>query len=238
MIFSPKTIFTSRKFIEPNPIYIKNYRIPETQKHDMDAQIQNMLQNKIIQNPISPFNNPILLVSKKSTTNDKKWRLVVDFRQLNKRICADKFPLPRIEEILDQLGRAKYFSTLDLKSGFHQIPLTEESKQYTALSSSSGHYEFNRLPFGLNISPNSFQRMMTIALSGLPPETAFLYIDDIIVIGCSVNHHIVNLREVFKRLRKYNLQLNPSKCNFFKSDVTYLGHHISARGIQPDVNKY
>lgn len=222
---------------DKNPTYIKNYRIPESQKIEMDAQIKTMLENKVIQNSVSPYNNPILLVPKKSTTGDKTWRLVVDFRQLNKKICQDKFPLPRIDEILDQLGRAKYFSTLDLKSGFHQIPLSKESRKYTAFSSNSGHYEFNCLPFGLNISPNSFQRMMTIALSGLPPEIAFLYIDDIIVIGCSVNHHISNLREVFHRLRQYNLKLNPTKCNFFKADVTYLGHHISANGIQPDKSK-
>lgn len=223
---------------DPNPIFIRNYRIPESQKQEMDAQVQQMLKDKIIQNSISPYNNPILLVPKKSTTGVKKWRLVVDFRQLNKRITPDKFPLPRIDEILDQLGRARYFTTLDLMSGFHQIPLTENSKHLTAFSSSTGHYEFNRLPFGLNISPNSFQRMMTIALSGLPPECAFLYIDDIIVIGCSIQHHISNLQEVFQCLRKHNLKLNPSKCQFFRSEVTFLGHHVSDIGIQPDKNKY
>lgn len=118
-------------------------------------------------------------------------------------------------------------------SGFHQIELDEKSKQYTAFSSTSGHYEFNRLPFGLNISPNSFQRMMTIALSGLPPECAFLYIDDIIV-----NHHFKNLTLVFEKLRQYNLKLNPSKCYFFGSDVTYLEHHISDKGISPGRSKY
>ena len=121
-------------------------------------------------------------------------------------------------------------------SGFHQIELDNESKKFTAFSSPDGHYEFNRLPFGLNISPNSFQRMMTISLSGLPPECAFLYIDDIIVMGCSINHHLKNL--VFEKLRQHGLKLNPSKCNFFGSDVTYLGHHISEEGIQPDKTKY
>ena len=174
-----------------------------------------MLDDQIIQPSTSPYNSPVLLVPKKSTDNDKKWRLVVDFRQLNKKVIADKFPLPRIDEILDQLGRAKYFSTLDLMSGFHQIELDKKSKQYTAFSTNSGHYEFNRLPFGLNISPNSFQRMMTIALSGLPPECAFLYIDDIIIVGCTIKHHLNNLEQVFQRLRKFNLKLNPSKCKFF-----------------------
>lgn len=197
-----------------------------------------MIEGKIIRPSNSLFNSSILLVPKKSNKDEKKWRLVVDFRQLNKKIVGDKFPLPRMEEMLDNLGRAKFFSTLDLTSGSHQIELNENSKQFTAFSSTSGHYEFNRLPFGLNISPNSFQRMMTIALSGLPPECACLYIDDILVVGCSVNHHLNNLEIVFKRLRQYNLKLNPPKCNFFRHDITYLGHHISENGILPDPSKY
>lgn len=150
---------------------------------------------------------------------------------------ADRFPLPRIDTILDQLGRAKYFSTLDLMAGFHQIPLEHESRKYTAFSTPSGHYAFTRLPFGLNISPNSFQRMMTIAMAGLTPECAFVYIDDIVVIGCSINHHINNLRRV-ERLRQYNLKLNPDKCQFFKAEVTYLGHKITDQGILPDDSKF
>lgn len=119
--------------------------------------------------------------------------MVVDYRQLNKKLLADKFPLPRIDDILDQLGRAKYFTTLDLMSGFHQIEIEEDSREFTAFSfPERGHFQFKRLPFGLNISPNSFQRMMSIALSGLSPECAFLYIDDVIVVGCSVEHHLKN----------------------------------------------
>lgn len=162
----------------------------------------------------------------------------MDFRQLNKKILADRFPLPRIDTILDQLGRAKYFSTLDLMAGFHQIPLSPESRKYTAFSTPSGHYAFTRLPFGLNVSPNSFQRMMTIAMAGLTPECAFVYIDDIVVIGCSAEHHIKNLINVFKRLRHYNLKLNPEKCQFFKTEVTYLGHKITDQGILPDDTKF
>lgn len=210
-----------------NPVYIKNYRIPEVQRNEISNQVENMLKNEIIRPSVSPYNSPLLLVPKKSSNDDKKWRLVVDFRQLNKKIVADKFHLPRIDDILDQLGRAKYFSTLDLMSGFHQIEIEENSKKFTAFSTANGHYEFNRLPFGLSISPNSFQRMMTIALSGLPPECAFLYIDDIIVIGCSVKHHLQNLENVFKKLQHFNLKLNLDKCNFFCVDVTFLGHHIS-----------
>lgn len=197
-----------------------------------------MLDSNIIEPSVSAYNSPILLVPKKSINGDKKWRLVVDFRQLNKKILADKFPLPRIDDILDQLGRAKYFTTLDLMSGFHQIPLDHESRKFTAFSTKNGHYQFTRLPFGLNISPNSFQRMMTIAMAGLTPELVFIYIDDIVVLGCSVNHHLSNLNKVFERLRFYNLKLNAQKCKFFSTEVTYLGHKITDQGMLPDDSKF
>ena len=219
------------------PTYIPNYKQIHSQSKEIDQQVNKMLENNIIENSVSPYNSPILLVPKK-TGNDKKWRLVVYFRQLNKKIVPDKFPLPRIDTILDQLGNAKYFSTLDLMSGFHQIPLEKESRKYTAFSTPKGHYQFTRLPFGLNISPNSFQRMMAIAMAGLTPEIAFICIDDIIVIGSSMKNHIENLTQVFNRLRYYNLKLNPEKCKFFKSDVTYLGHKITDQGIYPDETKF
>lgn len=109
-----------------------------------------------------------MLVPKKSLPNskEKRWRLVIDYRQINKKLVADKFPLPRIDDILDQLGRAKYFSCLDLMSGFHQIPLEEKSRDLTSISTGNVSYRFTRLPYGLKIAPNSFQRMMTFAFSG------------------------------------------------------------------------
>lgn len=223
---------------DPVPVYIPNYKNIHSQNEEIQKQVKKMLDDDIIEPSISSYNSPILLVPKKSDDGTKKWRLVVDFRQLNKKILADKFPLPRIDTILDQLGRAKYFSTLDLMAGFHQIPLDPEARKYTAFSTSFGHFNFKRLPFGLNISPNSFQRMMNIAMAGLNPECAFIYIDDIIIIGCSVNHHLTNLQKVFERLRFYNLKLNPTKCKFFRTEVLYLGHRITDKGILPDSNKF
>ena len=241
----PKDKLTTNNFYSQNinltdqgAVYIPNYKTLHAQKPEIKNQIDKMMNDNIIEPSISNYNSPILLVPKKSDEGSKKWRLVVDFRQLNKKLLADKFPLPRIDTILDQLGRAKYFSTLDLMSGFHQIPLKEECRKYTAFSTDSGHYQFKRLPFGLNISPNSFQRMMAIAMAGLTPEIAFVYIDDIIVIGCSLDHHLKNLNTVFGRLRHYNLKLNPPKCKFFKSEVTFLGHKVTDKGILPDDSKY
>lgn len=154
---------------------------------------------------------------------------------VNKNLIADKFPLPRIDDILDNLGRAKLFSVIDLSSGFHQIPIIgEKSRDITSFSTPDGSFRWKVVPFGLNVSPNSFSRMMAIAFSGVPAGTAFLYIDDIIVVGCSENHHLKNLRKVFETLRKYNLKINPYKCDFFKTEVTFLGHRCSERGILPD----
>lgn len=163
--------------------------------------------------------------------------MCVDYRQLNRKLIADKFPLLRIDEILDNLGRARYFSCLDLFSGFHQIRLQEDSREYTAFSTDSGTFQWKVLPFGLNVAPNSFCRMMSIAFSGLPPEQAFLYMDDVIVIGTSEENHLHNLENVFKICRAYNLKLNPDKCEFFRREVTFLGHKCTRNGLLPDDTK-
>lgn len=226
------------KLQDKTPVYIKNYRTPHTQKQEINRQVDKMLKDGIIEPSTSNYNNPILLVPKKSAGSDRKFRLVTDFRMLNKKLIADKFPLPRIDDILDQLGRAKYFSVIDLASGFYQIPLHEDSRDITSFSTEKGSFRYTRLPFGLSIGPNSFARMMSLAFAGLTPEKAFLYMDDLIVIGCSEKHHFSNLKSVFETCRKFNLRLNPSKCKFFKNECTYLGHKITDKGILPDDSKY
>lgn len=219
---------------DPDPIYIKNYRLPHTQLTEIQTQVDNLLKNDAIEPSTSPYNSPMILVPKKSTDGNRKYRLCIDYRKLNDKLIPDKFPLPRIDEILDCLGRAKYFSVIDLAQGFHQIPINPDSRDYTSFSTPTGAYRWKVLPFGLNISPNSFSRMMSIAFSGLIPSTCFLYIDDIIVIGKSISHHLTNLEKVFNACRKFNLKLNPSKCQFFRHEVTYLGHRCTNLGILPD----
>jgi RNase H-like domain found in reverse transcriptase/Reverse transcriptase (RNA-dependent DNA polymerase)/Retroviral aspartyl protease len=226
------------RLVDKTPSFVKNYRIPHHQKAIINKQVQEMIENDVVESSRSPYNSPLLLVPKKGSKDQAEWRLVIDYRNINKKVIGDKFPLPRIEEILDQLGRAKYFSILDLKSGYHQIPVANNSRECTAFSTDQGHYQFKRLPFGLKISGNSFQRMMTIAMAGLTPEVAFLYVDDLVVFGCSPEHHNKNLIKVFMRLEKYNLKLNPKKCAFMQPSVTYLGHVISDQGIAPDPSKF
>jgi len=226
---------------DESPVFIKNYRTPHNNKHEIDSQIKKMLEDDIIEPSVSEYNSPILLVPKKplpGQPNKKRWRLVVDYRQVNKKLLSDKFPLPRIDDILDQLGRAKTFSCLDLISGFHQIELEKNSRDITSFSSPNGSYRFKRLPYGLKIAPNSFQRMMTLAFSGLGPDKAFVYMDDLIVIGCSDNHMLSNLKLIFEICRKTNLKLHPDKCTFFNSEVNFLGHKCTDKGILPDEAKF
>lgn len=228
------------RLFDTTPVYVRNYKIPHIHKQEIQAQVDKLKNDGIIEESCSNYNSPIILVPKKPLpgSNEKRWRLVVDFRQLNKKLVSDVFPIPRIDDILDQLGRAKWFSVLDLQSGFHQIELDPNSRDYTSFSSNLGSYRFTRMPFGLKVAPNSFARMMQMAFSGLPPDSAFLYMDDIIVIGCSEKHHLANLESVFKVARRKNLKLNPQKCVFFKQEVTYLGHKCTNKGIQVDDTKY
>lgn len=149
--------------MDNQPVYVKNYRLPHTQKLEIDKQVNKLLENDLIEPSVSSFNSPVILVPKKSTDGTKKYRMCIDYRMVNKKLVTDKFPLPRIDEILDQLGRAKYFSILDLYSGFHQIPIEKNSREITSFSTTKGAFQWKVLPFGLNVAPNSFSRMMVLA---------------------------------------------------------------------------
>lgn len=223
---------------DDSPTYIKNYRTPHSQKAEIHQQISNLLSNSLIEPSTSCYNSPIILVPKKSPTNIKKWRMCIDYRAVNKRLLSDRFPLPRIDSILDGLGRAQFFSVIDLYNGFHQVPLAEESRDITAFSADHGSYQWKVLPFGLSVSPNSFTRMMTLAFSGLPSDQAFIYMDDIIVIGKSIKNHVEHLTNTFQVCRQRNLKLNPGKSQFFRTEVLFLGHLCTNKGIFPDPSKY
>lgn len=236
-----------------NPVYTKPYRMPYSQKTEINNQISDMLKEGIIEPCQSEWSSPILLVPKKlDKSGTKKWRLVIDYRKLNNSIQDDKFPLPNIVEILDSLAGSVYYSSLDLSSGYYQCNLDLESRKYTAFSSgqyrviendskctasNSGQFQMTRMPMGLKTSPNSFAKMMTIAMSGLSYEKCLIYLDDLIVFGKSLEHHNKNLIEVLSRLRQVNLKLNPLKCDFLKKEILYLGHVISGEGILPDPKK-
>jgi hypothetical protein len=223
---------------DENPVYTKSYRYPHHFKKDIEEQIQEMLLNGIIQPSNSPYNAPIWVVPKKSDASGKrKVRLVIDYRKLNEKTVDDRYPIPQIEEILENLGKSEYFTTLDLKSGFHQIEMDLVDRIKTAFSVDNGHYEFVRMPFGLKNAPATFQRVMNSILQGLIGNICYVYLDDIIVVGTSLENHIENLNRVFERLISNNLKIQLDKCEFLKKETEFLGHVITPEGIKPNPDK-
>jgi hypothetical protein len=171
---------------------------------------------------------------KEDASGKKKWKIVVDFRKLNDVTIGDSFPILVISEIIDALGKSKYFSTIDCASGFLQVPVKSEDQVKTAFSTREGHFQYKRMPFGLKGAPANFQRLMTTVLSGIQGIRCLVYLDDVIVFVEDLRVHNERFRVVFERMRKYNLKLQPDKCDFLGKKVSYLGHVIGKTGVRPD----
>ena len=215
------------------PIKIPPRRLPFAQREIVEKEIQKMLDNNIIESSESPWSAPLLLVEKK----DKSWRFCVDYRQLNKVTKKDAYPLPRIDESLDALAGASWFSTLDLVSGYWQCEMEDKDKPKTAFTTHMGLFQFQVLPFGISNAPSCYERLMELVLRGLRWEKCLCYLDDIIVFGSDFEQAVKNLKTVFDRLRSANLTLKPSKCDLFQQKVSFLGHIVSKQGIQCDPDK-
>ena len=215
------------------PIKQRPYRTTPGNKQEIDRQVDDMLQRGIIQESVSPWSSPVVLVKKKNG----EMRFCVDFRAINKVTKKDSFPMPLVADTLDALSGTQYFSILDLKSGYWQIELHPSAREKTAFVTHNGLYEFLVMPFGLTNCGASFQRLMGHILRSLEYRFALIYIDDIIIFSKSVEEHLVHLEEVFTRLREANVKLNPKKCSFVKQKVEYLGHVVTPEGGMPNPEK-
>ncbi|KAL0812161.1 hypothetical protein ABMA28_009538 [Loxostege sticticalis] len=181
----------------------------------------------------SPYASPIVLVQKKSGEK----RLCVDYRALNRRTKRDHYPLPRIEDLLDQLSGQTLFTTLDLASGYHQIAIAERSKEKTAFVTPEGQYEYNRMPFGLANAPAVFQRVIHKILNKTKVPYVIIYMDDILIPSKTFDEGLQRLEEVLRLLQEAGLTLKMEKCNFFQESIVFLGFEIDKFGIRPGVQK-
>jgi len=203
------------------PISQIPWRVPFALREEISRMVQEMLESEVIQESASPWASPVVIVGKK----DGALRFCVDYRRLNAVTRKDTFPLPRIDDQLDQLQGKRIFTTLDAKWGYWQIRVQESSQEKTAFVTFDGLYEFRVMPFGLCNAPATFQRLMQRALVGMS-KFCSVYIDDILVFSESVEEHIGHLCQVFRRLREVGLKLHPQKCFLGRPGVPYLGHVI------------
>lgn len=223
---------------DDEPVHVKSFRHPHSMKTIIQEQIQKLLDDNIIRPSISPYSAPVWIVDKKKdASGKKKYRMVIDYRRLNEKTIEDKYPLPRIEEILDNLGKSCYFSTLDMAKAFHQIEMDEESIEKTAFSVNNGHYEYLRMPYGLKNGPSTFQRVMDNVLKEYLHKFCFVYMDDIVVFSKSLQEHIYHLQLIFQKIREFNLKIELDKCEFLSKNVEFLGHLITPEGISPNPTK-
>jgi hypothetical protein len=207
--------------------------ITQLKKTKIESQIRDMLVKGWIQPSTSPYSSPVLLVRKKIGD----WHLCVDFRCLNALIVKNKYPLPIIEELLEELQCAQWFTTLDLCSGFHQIKMALGEEYKTAFQTHNGHYEYNGMPYGVTGEPATFQTVMNVLLEPLLRKCAVVFIDDILIYSKTWAEHLGHIKDVLSILQANHFHAKLSKCSFAKPQLCYLGHIVSAQGVATDPSK-
>ncbi|KAI2657313.1 Retrovirus-related Pol polyprotein from transposon 17.6 [Labeo rohita] len=217
---------------DSTPIHQKPYRVPERMVEQLKTEIETMLEMGIIEPSTSEWSSPILLVPKK----DGGIGFCTDFRKLNSVSCFDSYPMPRIDELIERLGKASYITTLDLCKGYWQVPLDPSCKSYTAFRSPTGLYQYTVLPFGLHGAPATFQRLMDQVLAGCE-QYAAAYLDDAVIYSGTWQEHLRHLDDILKRLQEAGLTINTTKCSWAQEEVKYLGYLLGHGQIRPQVEK-
>jgi hypothetical protein len=215
------------------PISLPYYRMGPEDLKELKKQLSDLINSGLIKPSVSPWGAPCLFVKKKNGAK----RLVIDYRQLNKVTKADNYPMPRIKDNLDKLGKGKYFTKLDATSGFLQNPVHPEDTEKTAFNTRYGSYEFLVTPFGLKNSPSAFQRMMNEILGKLMDECVVCYIDDLLIYSIDKESHIADIKRVSERLNEYGIQVNLQKSEFLRTSLVYCGFKIENGQTTVDPDK-
>lgn len=219
---------------DDTPIKQRHRRIPPALLQEVKQHLNEMLDKGVIRESSSPWNSPLVFVRKATGA----LRLCLDLRAINRRTIKDAYHMPRITETLDSLAGSKFFSCLDLESGYYQIEIEEKHKERTAFSAAPlGFYEFTRMPFGATNGPAQFQRLMEKCIGGLQPQECLCYLDDLVVHAKTAEENIVRLEHVFEKLSAAGLKLKPVKCRFLQTKVKFLGHVITSDGVEVDHEK-
>ncbi|MBN3289911.1 POL2 protein, partial [Polypterus senegalus] len=208
------------------------YRLPEAKRAEVELEVKRMLDMDIIEESHSPWSSPIVLVSKP----DGSWRFCNDFRRLNQISKFDAYPMPRIDDLLERLGTARYLTTLDMTKGYWQIPLTASAKEKTAFSTPSGHWQYKVLPFGLHGAPATFQRLVDRVLTPHQSYSA-AYLDDVVIYSGTWEEHLLQVAAVLRTLAKAGLRINPRKCFFGLKEAKYLGYLVGQGQVRPQSSK-
>ncbi|XP_076053650.1 uncharacterized protein LOC143032655 [Oratosquilla oratoria] len=215
------------KLVSQDPIKLPPYRLNPTKRECLRKEVNSLIDQGIIEPSHSPWSSPCILIPKSNNT----YRLVVDYRRVNEKTKADAYPLPRIEDIIDNLGSATYLTKLDFLHGFYQISLHPDAKEITAIVTPDGLYHFNVMPFGLRNSPATYQRLINTLITGLPGVRS--YLDDIIIYSKTWEEHLTQLYNFLSRADQARLTLNLAKSEFGQVQVAYLGHAVGNSMVKP-----
>ena len=216
-----------------HPISKAPYRMAPAELEELKKQLEELIEKGFVRPSISPWGAPVLFVKKK----DGSMRLCVDYRELNKVTIKNKYPLPRIEDLFDQLHGAAVFSKIDLRTGYHQLRIKRDDIPKTAFRTRYGHYEFTVMPFGLTNAPAAFMDLMNRVFRPYIDKFVVVFIDDILVYSKNQKEHEEHLRIVLETLREQKMYAKWKKCDFWMQSISFLGHVISEEGIEVDPEK-